>query len=153
MTLVKLDLVLELNLSNTIIYFLVHHFKTVAEKLETNSLASSSIKKQEGNYFTSKYGYAFDYDKRNQKFQTTDGFRSKFSQTLPVISDSNTITFKIIFTIKYLTFDRRTASVGLFLKNAVGLSDDVRISERLGLPRKRLRGFKPGRIGPVDGRR
>ena len=102
MTLVKLDLVLELNLNNMIIYFLVPSFKTVAEKLETNSLASSSIKKQEGNYFTSTIGYAFDYDVRNQKFQTTDGFRSKFSQTLPVISDSNTITTGYIYD-QYLT--------------------------------------------------
>ena len=36
------------------------------------------------------------------------------------------------------------------MRNAVGLSDDVRISERLSLPRNRLRGFKSGRIGPVD---
>ena len=62
-------------------------FKTVAEKLETNSLASTSIKKQEGNYFTSTVGYGFDYDLRNQKFQTTDGFRTNFTQTLPIISD------------------------------------------------------------------
>ncbi len=124
-------------------------FKTVAEKLETNSLASSSIKKQEGNYFTSTLGYSFDYDVRNQKFQTTDGFRSKFTQTLPIVSDSNTVTTGYILD-QYLTLVDTTTSVGIFLKNAVGLSDDVRISERLGLPRKRLRGFKPGRIGPVD---
>ncbi|WP_075520415.1 outer membrane protein assembly factor BamA [Candidatus Pelagibacter communis] len=124
-------------------------FKTVAEKLETNSLASTSIKKQEGNYFTSTIGYAFDYDLRNQKYQTSDGFRSKFFQTLPVISDSNTITSGYFFD-KYLTISETTASVGFFLKNAVGLSDDVRVSERVGLPRKRLRGFKSGRIGPVD---
>ena len=124
-------------------------FKTVAEKLETNSLASSSIKKQEGSYFTSTAGYAFDYDVRNQKFQTTDGFRSKFTQTLPVYSESNTVTTGYILD-QYLTLADVTTSVGLFLKNAVGLSDDVRISERLGIPRKRLRGFKPGRIGPVD---
>ena len=124
-------------------------FKTVAEKLETNSLATSSIKKQEGSYFTSTLGYAFDYDVRNQKFQTTDGFRSKFTQTLPVISDSNTVTTGFVYD-QYLTLADVTTSVGLFLKNAVGLSDDVRISERLGLPRKRLRGFKPGRIGPID---
>ncbi len=124
-------------------------FKTVAEKLETNSLASSSIKKQEGSYFTSTIGYAFDYDVRNQKFQTSDGFRSKFTQTLPVISDSNTIISGFIYD-QYLTLGDTTASTGLFLRNATGLSDDVRISERIGLPRKRLRGFKPGRIGPVD---
>ena len=124
-------------------------FKTVAEKLETNSSASSSIKKQEGNYFTSTIGYVFDYDIRNQKFQTTDGFRSRFSQTLPVISDSNTITTGFIYD-KYLSYEELTTSLGLYLRNAVGLTDDVRISERLGLPRNRLRGFKTGRIGPVD---
>ena len=124
-------------------------FKTVAEKLETNSLASNSIKKQEGNYFTSNLGYAFDYDVRNQRFQTSDGFRSQFFQTLPLISESNTITSGYVYD-HYLTISETTASVGLFLKNTTGLSDDVRISERIGLPRKRLRGFKPGRIGPVD---
>ena len=124
-------------------------FKTVAEKLETNSLASNSIKKQEGNYFTSNIGYAFDYDVRNQRFQTSDGFRSQFFQTLPLISESNTITSGYVYD-HYLTISETTASVGLFLKNTTGLTDDVRISERIGLPRKRLRGFKPGRIGPVD---
>ena len=124
-------------------------FKTVAEKLETNSLASSSIKKQEGNYFTSTIGYSFDYDVRNQKFQTSDGFRSRFFQTLPLISESNTVISTYVYD-QYLTISETTASVGLYLKNAVGLSDDVRISERIGVPRKRLRGFKAGRIGPVD---
>ena len=123
--------------------------RTVVEKLETNSLASSSIKKQEGNYFTSSIGYTFDYDVRNQRFQTTDGFRTKFSQTLPVISESDTIISSYIYD-QYITISETTASFGLFLKNAVGLSDDVRISERLAVPRNRLRGFKPGRIGPVD---
>ena len=124
-------------------------FKTVIEKLETNSSASSSIKKQEGNYFTSSIGYTFDYDLRNQRFQTTDGFRTKFSQTLPVISESDTLISSYIFD-QYITISETTASVGLFLKNATGLSDDVRISERLTIPRNRLRGFKSGRIGPVD---
>ena len=124
-------------------------FKTSAEKLETNSLASASIKKQEGSYFTSEIGYAFDYDIRNQRFQTTDGFRSVFSQKLPLISESNTITTGFTYD-QYFSYEELTASLGLFLKNAVGLSDDVRISERLGLPRNRLRGFKQGQVGPVD---
>ena len=123
--------------------------RTVHEKLETNSLASTSIKKQEGNYFTSQVGYSFDYDVRNQRFQTTSGFRSRFSQTLPIISESDTLTTGYIYD-QYLSYEELTTSIGLYLKNTVGLSDDVRISERLSIPRKRLRGFKPGRIGPVD---
>ena len=38
----------------------------------------------------------------------------------------------------------------MYLRAVTGLSDDVRISERLKLPRKRLRGFESGKIGPVD---
>ena len=38
----------------------------------------------------------------------------------------------------------------MYLRSVTGLSDDVRISERINLPRKRLRGFKSGKIGPVD---
>ena len=89
-------------------------FKTSAEKLETNSLASASIKKQEGSYFTSEIGYAFDYDIRNQRFQTTDGFRSKFSQKLPLISESNTITTGFIYD-QYFSYEELTASLALFL--------------------------------------
>ena len=32
-----------------------------------------------------------DYDKRNQKFQTTDGFRSRFNQSIPLVSDTNAL--------------------------------------------------------------
>ena len=59
------------------------------EKIETNSTASARQKKQEGNYFDTFYFNYFDYDKRNQKFQTTDGFRSfYFSSILPIISET-----------------------------------------------------------------
>ena len=124
-------------------------FSTIAEKLTTDSTASSSIKKQEGNYFTSSIGYAFDYDVRNQKFQATDGFRSNFFQTIPIVSDSNTITTGYVLD-NYFSYEELTASVGLFLKNVTGLTDDVRVSERVALPRKRLRGFNTAKIGPVD---
>ena len=45
---------------------------------------------------------------------------------------------------------RSTASLGLYLRAVTGLTDDVRLSERVILPRKRLRGFESGKIGPVD---
>ena len=32
-----------------------------------------------------------NYDKRNQKFQTSHGFKSYYSLDLPIISDTNTI--------------------------------------------------------------
>ena len=124
-------------------------FSTNYETLDTNSAASTNLKKQEGSYFTSIFGYTFDLDKRNQRFQTTDGLRSKFTQHLPLVSESNTLLNGYQFDT-YHTFTDVTTNIGLYLRSVNGLSDDVRISERLSLPRKRLRGFESGRIGPID---
>ncbi len=124
-------------------------FKTIYEELTTNSSASENLKKQEGTYFTSSVGYSFDLDKRNQRFQTSDGFRSKFTQNIPLISESDTLLNGYEFDT-FHSFNDITTSLGLYLRAVTGLSDDVRISERLNLPRKRLRGFESGRIGPVD---
>ena len=124
-------------------------FRTTYEDLTTNSSASANLKKQQGSYFTTEVGYVLDLDKRNQKFQTTDGFQSKFIQTIPLVSESNTLLNGYQFDT-YHSYNDLTASLGLYLRAVTGLSDDVRISERVNLPRKRLRGFESGKIGPVD---
>ena len=62
------------------------------EKIETNSTASSRQKKQKGNYYDSFLNLNFDYDKRNQKFQTDDGFRSRYSINLPIISKTSSLS-------------------------------------------------------------
>ena len=124
-------------------------FKTVYEELTTNSSASANLRKQQGSYFTSVLGYTLDLDKRNQRFQTSDGFQSKFIQNIPVISESNTLLNGYQLDT-YHSFNDLTASLGLYLRAVTGLSDDVRISERINLPRKRLRGFESGKVGPVD---
>ena len=49
-------------------------------------------KKQAGNYFDTFLRFNFDYDKRNQRYKTSDGFRSNYSINLPIISDTNTFT-------------------------------------------------------------
>ena len=124
-------------------------FSTTYEELTTNSLASKNLKKQQGSYFTTEFGYVLDLDKRNQRFQTTDGFQSKFVQNIPLISESDTLLNGYQFDT-YHSINDLTASLGLYLRSVTGLSDDVRISERIRLPRKRLRGFQTGKIGPVD---
>ncbi len=130
-------------------FFFSPTIRTVYEELTTNSNASNNLKKQEGTYFTTTVGYSFDLDKRNQKFQTSDGFQSKFSQKIPLISESDTLLNGYQFDT-YHSYSDITASLGLYLRAVTGLSDDVRISERVTLPRKRLRGFESGKIGPVD---
>ena len=48
--------------------------KNTIEKISVDSTASTRQKTQEGNYFDSFLGLNLNYDKRNQKFQTTSGF-------------------------------------------------------------------------------
>ncbi len=123
--------------------------RTTYEDLITNSSASASLNKQQGSYLTTDFVYILDFDKRNQRFQTSDGFQSKFIQSIPIISESNTTLNGYQFDT-YHSFNDVNTSLGLYLRAVTGLSDDVRISERVKLPRKRLRGFQSGKIGPVD---
>jgi outer membrane protein insertion porin family len=53
--------------------------------IETNSTASAQQQAQEGNYWDSFIKLNMNYDKRNQKFQTSDGFKSFYSLDLPII--------------------------------------------------------------------
>ena len=64
---------------------------TFYENIDTDSTASDRQKKQEGDYFDTFAKINFDYDKRNQKFKTSDGFRSFYSLDVPIISDTNTL--------------------------------------------------------------
>ena len=57
------------------------------EDLSTKSTASKNLKKQSGSYLESTFSYGLDFDMRNQRFQTTEGFRSNFSQTIPLLSE------------------------------------------------------------------
>ena len=120
--------------------------------METDSTASNRQKKQEGNYFDTYIGFDFDYDKRNQKYQTSDGFRSYYSIDLPIISDNNTVTNFYNYKIFSELYENNISSMSLSLSSANSITgDDVKLSERLYIPQKKLRGFAKGKVGPKDG--
>ncbi len=122
------------------------------EDIETDSTASTRQKKQEGNYFDTYTKLEFDYDKRNQKYKTSDGYRSYYSIDLPLISDNNTLTN--FYNYKHFSelFENNISSVSLSLSSANSITgDDVKLSERLSIPSKKLRGFVRGKVGPKDG--
>ena len=123
---------------------------TYFETLETTSTASASYKKQRGNYFDTNFSYGLDLDKRDQKYQPTGGYRSTFNQSLPIYSDTPSLLNTYVFT-KYNDFENITTSLSFFGNTINSLSDDdVRISKRVFMPERRLRGFEAGKIGPVD---
>ena len=122
------------------------------EDLSTKSTASANLKKQSGTYLESKFSYGLDYDMRNQRYQTTDGFRSKFNQSIPLVSDE--YSFGNIYDYKtwYKLPNNMVTSLSFFGRTVHSLTgDDVRITNRFWLPSKKLKGFKTRNIGPLDG--
>ncbi len=122
------------------------------EKIETDSTASSRQRSQEGDYWDSFFNIDFDYDKRNQKFQTSEGFRNRYSIELPIISETNTLSNT--YNYQYYTdlYEDNVTIFSLFIKSVDSITnDDVKLSERIFLPSNKLRGFETGKVGPKDG--
>jgi outer membrane protein insertion porin family len=122
------------------------------EEIETNDTASASQKKQKGNYWDSFLNLEFIYDKRNQKFQTTSGFKSYYSLDLPILSDNNTLKNYYDYSYYFDLFDQNVSTLSIMLNSAISISgDDIKLSERINIPSRKLRGFESGRVGPKDG--
>ena len=123
------------------------------EDLTTNSKASNNLKNQSGSYTESKFSYGLDYDMRNQKFQTSDGFRSYFSQSIPIYSDEFAFSNSYDFEIWNKLPNDMVTSLSFFGKHVNSLNgEDVRITNRFYIPRSKLRGFKVRQVGPKDGK-
>ncbi len=123
------------------------------EDLDTNSNASTNLKKQEGTYQDFYFNYGLNYDLRNSTFRASSGNKTSFFQELPIISDNNEISNTIIFT-QYQKLNKSNNMIGKasFYMKAINTFDDsdVRISKRAYVPYSRLRGFEKGKVGPVD---
>jgi outer membrane protein insertion porin family len=125
---------------------------TFVEKIETDSTASTRQKSQAGNYLDTFAKFNFDLDKRNQKFKTSEGYRSNYNIQIPIISDTNTLTNSYNYKIYSELFENQISSFSFFVKTATSITgDDVKLTERLSMPSNKLRGFVRGKVGPKDG--
>ena len=125
---------------------------TSYDDLKTDSNASSSLKKQSGNFSEVSGIYGFKYDKRNRAFMPTSGSIISFTQEFPIYADKTALSNTLSSSI-YKTISEDVIGASKFYFKAVsGLNDDdVRLSKRANLTSKRLRGFEKGKLGPVDG--
>ena len=122
------------------------------EKITTDSSASALQKTQEGNYFDSFLKLDFDNDKRNQKFQTSDGYRSFYSIDVPLVSDTNTLVNSYQYNYYNELFEDNITNASIYLQSANSITgDNIKLSERLYIPGRKLRGFERGKVGPKDG--
>ena len=121
------------------------------EKIEAEDSASTKIKKMDGNFTNIDFGYGITVDKRNQPYQPTSGYRSKFLQQLPILQDSSSLLNGYELS-SYRSFTEDvTGSLKFYARAIYGVDEDVRITNRLFLPRKKLRGFDTAKVGPKDG--
>ena len=120
------------------------------EELKTNSTASSSLKKQKGNYLDVYFNYSFNYDLRDTSYKTEEGFQNEFYQELPLVSESYEIVNSFTSS-RYQKISSMLTKIS-FYGSAVNTlnNEDVRISKRLFIPGNKLRGFESGKIGPIE---
>jgi len=122
------------------------------EKISTNTTASAAKKKQDGNYLDLLLDYDLTLNKLNQNFNPSDGYKFVFSQELPIYSEDFTLINQVNYTNYFETEGGTIISLGTYLASSNSLSsDDARITKRIFIPSRKLRGFEPGKIGPKDG--
>ena len=122
------------------------------DDLRTQNSASSSLKKQSGEFSEIAGIYGFRSDNRNRAFMPTSGYITNFEQKFPIYADKQALTNTFsVSNYKQLSENMIGASK-IFVSSINGFGgDDVRLNERRGLSSNRLRGFERGKIGPLDG--
>ncbi len=127
-------------------------FSNYFESLKTSSTASDAKKKQKGDYFDSSFSYGLTLNKLNQNFQPSSGSKTSFYQAIPIYSDDFSFTNSFDYVKYFSPNENAIISIRVLAKSINSLAgDDVRISKRIYLPGKRLKGFESGKVGPKDG--
>ena len=122
------------------------------DDLKVDSTASSSLKKQAGSFVDFSFGYGIEKDTRDRSFMPTSGSVIGFRQGVPLYIDEQASVFTRISANKYHAFsDDFIGAIKFYAAGIVAVEDDVRISKRLHIPSKRLRGFERRKVGPKDG--
>jgi len=109
------------------------------------------MKKQAGNFTELTLGYGIEKDNRDRPFMPTSGSVVSFHQELPLYSDQASI-YNAIYYTKYHSFTENViGALKFYGANIIAVEDDVRLSKRLHISSRRLRGFESQKVGPKDG--
>ena len=131
--------------------FLSPNLELSFDDMTVDNTASDRLKKQAGTFSDLSFGYGVEKDTRDRRFMPTSGSIIGFSQKFPLYVEENSSVFNRFTLSKYHSFNENI--LGAFKFYAAGIlaiEDDVRLSKRIHIPAKRLRGFETRKVGPVD---
>ena len=98
------------------------------------------------------FSYGVDKDTRDRRFMPTSGSIIGFSQGFPIYSEEQASILNRFSLSKYHGFsDDVIGAIKFYISGVTALEEDVRLSKRLHIPSRRLRGFENRKIGPKDG--
>ena len=120
------------------------------DDLKVDSSASSNLKKQAGDFTELIFSYGIDRDKRDRSFMPSSGSIISFRQGAPIFADQAALFNRLSYSQYHGFNDNVIGAVKFYGATITALDEDVRLSKRLRMPAKRLRGFSSKQIGPVD---
>jgi len=120
------------------------------DDLKVDSSASSNLKKQAGDFTELIFSYGIDRDKRDRSFMPSSGSIISFRQGVPIFADQAALFNRLSYSQYHGFNDNVIGAVKFYGATITALDEDVRLSKRLRMPAKRLRGFSSKQIGPVD---
>tara|TARA_A100001015_G_scaffold308312_1_gene405739 strand:- start:4476 stop:6707 length:2232 start_codon:yes stop_codon:yes gene_type:complete len=122
------------------------------DDLRTDDTASDNLKKQHGSFVDLSGKYGVRRDNRDRVFNPTKGSVISFGQSLPLTADKPYIQNTLNGSFYKSFSDDIVGSTKIFISSIDGLdNEDVRLSKRIGLSSRKLRGFERNKIGPKDG--
>jgi len=121
------------------------------DELKVTDNVSSSMKKQAGNFTELTFGYGIEKDNRDRPFMPTSGSIFSFHQGLPLYSDQASLSNSFFYNKYHLFTENVIGALKFYAAHVIAVDDDVRLSKRLHIPSRRLRGFESHKVGPKDG--
>jgi outer membrane protein insertion porin family len=120
---------------------------------DISATASPAIRAQQGKFTTSSLGNEFMYDRRDNRFNPTDGYFVSYGVNLAGFGGSERFLKNEVGSGFFTPLFGTGLVMGVL--GEVGLlteldGDDIRVSDRFFLGGKRLRGFEVGGVSPRD---
>ena len=118
------------------------------DSVTANTDAATSIKRREGDYYTSKMFYDLTKNTKNREIGTTEGYTFGIGQGLSILSSIPYINNSVFGSYYKEYMENFVGSIKYKVESINGFNKDIKFSDRLFVSSNNLRGFSSRGIGP-----